>query len=82
MAKSSVRLAVDDTWTLLENYGEWARDARTVKGFNTGHEGGSQVLDDDSAERVEEALRWLLTTDYMMHLAVVMYFRGRRSRVQ
>jgi len=78
MAKSSVRLAVDDTWALLESYGEYMRDTRTVKGFNTGHEGGSQGLDDVTAERVEEAIRWLMLKDDMMCMAVLWHFRGKK----
>lgn len=77
-SKSSVRMVVDETWTLLERYGAYMRDTRTVKGFKSGHEGGAPGLDDDTALRVEDALRWLKLKDDQMYMAVLMYFRGEK----
>jgi hypothetical protein len=79
MAVSELRLAVNDTWDLLERYGHYHRDTRLVKGYPTGHTDGREVMiDEDSEKAVTAALKWMERGKPKVHRAVFLYFIGKR----
>lgn len=78
MAKSAVRLEIDETWELLERWGDYMRDGHMINGYPTGHEGRGAVMEDELALGIDAAMRSLMREDDLMFIAVTWYFRGEK----
>lgn len=78
MAKSAVRLEIEETWELLERWGEYMRDGHMVNGYPTGHEGRGAVMEDGLALRIDRAMNDLMLDSDMLFIAVAWFFRGEK----
>lgn len=78
MAKSSVRLETEETWLLLDKFGAWSRDTRTVQGFHTGHEAKDLTLDTDTALSIKAAIEAMAERSPVQAEAVMLFFVGQK----